>query len=668
MSLLSIHRSVGVTAALLLLVSCGDGTSPNLEGAGVRIFLNGIRYDEQTIAVGSTIVLEADVYDATGKLIDGHDFQWSSDDPGIASVTPAGVVTGNAVGTTRVIARHAVGEDTALINVAVPLSGLPDCSTGARTFEVGTPQVFSGSETAAICLPGNAEYSMVVVNTGETAAASLQTRVSAAGVRNPQGPPTPLLAPEPGPVRLTLNEAFHQHLRGEISARLEPRLAAGVDALLPTAPSLQASEGQILNFNVESGSSDGCSADNIDRRGTRVRLVTDRAIIVEDTLNPTGGFTQADYVEFGNLFDDEIWPLVTSTFGEPTDIDNNGKVFIVFTMGVNQRRENSDLPSYRGSYVGGFFFNRDLFATSGRGACKGSNAGELFYMLVPDPNGVVQGKDALGEYPARQFSLDAVKKSTPGVLVHEFQHLVNDSRRLHITKSLVWEETWLNEGLSHIAEELMFYDQANLQPRQNLGSAAFLDQTARDEFERFQLANLDRLAAMLRQPAQTSLMGADLLQTRGAAWFFLRYMADRRGGDETALWRSLVRDAKTSGLENIQRVLGEDPRPWIADWAAAVYLDDISGLTVPPKYQILSWNFRNLYPASGNFWPGSFVQVYPLAVSSLSATNGQTHSLQGGATLYLRTNVVLGGMGSVRLTVANLPPPSRLKAMVTRLR
>src|SRR5690606_11597729 len=128
--------------------------------------------------------------------------------------------------------------------------------------------------------------------------------------------------------------------------------------LQPTAPRLQVSEGQIFNFNVNSSSADGCSAASIDRRGARVRLVSQRAIIVEDTLNPSGGFTTSDYQEFATIFDNEIWPLLTSTFGEPSDIDNNGRVFILFTRGVNERKENSNLPGYSGSYVGGFAYNR----------------------------------------------------------------------------------------------------------------------------------------------------------------------------------------------------------------------------------------------------------------------------------------------------------------------
>ena len=35
-----------------------------------------------------------------------------------------------------------------------------------------------------------------------------------------------------------------------------------------------------------------------------------------------------------------------------------------------------------------------------------------------------------------------------------------------------FEETWLNEGLSHIAEELLFYRESKLAPRSNLNLSA----------------------------------------------------------------------------------------------------------------------------------------------------------------------------------------------------
>lgn len=647
-----LRRWLGRTFMLLPLIvaACGDGLGPEPRGAAVRIYLGGVVYDEQTIAVGQRLQLEAQILDAAGDQVSGQTVEWRSDKPEVASVDDAGVVLGQAVGTARIIARHQVGEDTAWINVALPVTGTLECASGGPAFGVGESRILSGPETTAICLPGGSdgsEYSLVVVNTGSTAASRLQTRVQASGVTFVPGGPTPLLFPKP-------EHTFHHTIRHEISARLEPRLRSGIDPADLAAVTRQVELNDVLPFNVETTSADGCTSPDI--RGGRVRAISNHAIVVADTLNPAGGFDAADYASFGEFFDDEVWPLVTSAFGTPSDIDRNQKVYLFFTRGVNERPENS--TTSQGIFVGGFFFNRDLFPKSGKNSCAGSNVAEMFYMLVPDPTGEVQG---------RRFSRAFVERNTRSVLVHEFQHLVNDSRRLHVNSAPVWEETWLNEGLSHIAEELMFYRLSGLQPRRNLGPDSFTSSQARQAFEIFQLANVERLSSFLRAPETSSLMGADVLATRGAAWHFLRYAADQKNA-ESEFWRALVKDTRTSGLANLEQALGEDPAPWVRDWAAAVYLDD-SGQDVAPRFRFPSWNFRLLYPAAKKLWYSLYYDAYPLRVMRLGEeAGGQELQLAGGSPAYFRTGVAAGEAGAVRITVGDLPAPSRLRVVLTRVR
>ena len=84
-------------------------------------------------------------------------------------------------------------------------------------------------------------------------------------------------------------------------------------------------------------------------------------------------------------------------------------VAILFTRAVNELT-----PANSGSYVGGFFHPRDLFPRTQsptRDVCATSNEGELFYMIVPDPTGVVNGN---------RFRLGMVDTLTTGVLAHEF--------------------------------------------------------------------------------------------------------------------------------------------------------------------------------------------------------------------------------------------------------
>ena len=71
-----------------------------------------------------------------------------------------------------------------------------------------------------------------------------------------------------------------------------------------------------------------------------------------------------------------------------------------------------------------------------------SNDGEVFYGAVP--------RDAPG---CSAYTKANVTRSQPGVFIHEFQHMISFNQHVLVRGGNV-EETWLNEGLSHFAEEL----------------------------------------------------------------------------------------------------------------------------------------------------------------------------------------------------------------------
>ena len=181
-------------------------------------------------------------------------------------------------------------------------------------------------------------------------------------------------------------------------------------------------ESGIGSFVVLNANSDqNCSSPINTRRASPA--VTTTAIVVADTANPTGGFTDAEYLSFATTFDTLIGPLDIATFGQPSDVDKNGKTIIFFTKEVNKLT-----PRGSGGVVGGFFFERDLFPktdTPDLFGCAASNFAEMYYSLVPDPTG--------------RFSDSRSKKNvqelTPSTLAHEFQHLINAGRRLYVNNA-----------------------------------------------------------------------------------------------------------------------------------------------------------------------------------------------------------------------------------------
>ena len=274
--------------------------------------------------------------------------------------------------------------------------------------------------------------------------------------------------------------------------------------------------GDLVRVNVNAV--DGCT--NGKYRIARVEAIGDKSMILADTLNPKGGFTATDFQRYAAKFDTLVYPLDEGAFGAPTDIDNNGRVGIIFTGAVNELT-----PAGSTSYVGGFTFSRDLFpklASARAQACATSNQGEYFYSLAPDP---------LGTINTNRRTAGFVDSVTVPVLAHELQHLINASRKLYVNITAdAFEVTWLDEGLAHVAEELLFYRESGTAPRTNLDVAAIRARsTIVSAFNAAMLGNAGRYRSYLNNPVAASPYASnDSLSTRGAAWSWLRYLTDQK--------------------------------------------------------------------------------------------------------------------------------------------
>jgi hypothetical protein len=404
------------------------------------------------------------------------------------------------------------------------------------------------------------------------------------------------------------------------------------------------SVGDILRLNTNTESA--CDTTTAGFRSGRVVAVGDRAVIVADTRNPAGGFTDEEYRSFAAAFDTLVYPVDVANFGEPTDLDENGRSIIFFTSAVN-----AETPRGADYIVGGFFWERDLFPKTGNGACRGSNDAEMFYMLVPDPNGTVNGNTRTKAYAQR------VTVSTLG---HEFQHLINASRRLYVTQTTTREEVWLNEGLSHVAEELLYFRASGLAPRRNVTITDVRGATGgTTTFNQYQVQNANRFATYLRTVERASpYADDDSLQTRGATWDFLRYAADRRGGSEPAFWQALV-NTNLRGMRNLQSALGASAsvRDWFRDWAVSNYTDDqVSG--VEPAFLKQSWDQRSVLSA---------LSGYPLPVRALvEGVPQRVDTLPGGGAAYFAFTVPTGVSATLRtraLGGGTVPPALRLSVV-----
>jgi hypothetical protein len=645
-------------AYLLLALAAGACDSPS--GSGPSVDRVVVTPATGTVSTSETVQLSAVARDDASQLVSNVTFAWSSLEGDVASVTQTGLVTGLRTGTARIVASASGKADTATITV---LGTLAECDApgAAITLAVGQSVQRAGAAAGILCLDGGAGGAeFTVIPFFASAGSQLSLRAQGAGLGLVTGPPTPSLAPAPlsvsaGPEAYT-DGGFHARLNQAAYDRLRP-MAAGARALyrrrhggaarLALQQAAPPAIGTVLDLNTSTES----ACDDPDVRTGRVVAVSQRAVVVADTMNPPGGMTVTDYEDVAATFDTVVYPLNVANFGEPQDVDGNGRIIIFYTRAVNEMT-----PANVDYIVGGFFYVRDLFPKAPDDVapfyCPTSNDAEMFYMLTADPAGVVNGNVR---------TVEEVLESTVGVTGHEFQHLINASRRLYVLGTENFdEEVYLNEGLSHIAEELLFYHRAQRGPRQNLGSAVVATGTAsREAFIAFGQQNEARYGEYLRNPEGSSpYEDDDDLGTRGAAWAYLRYVADRRNGNDAQLWFSLVNNEVT-GLANLQEVLGQDPIALARDFVVSVYTDDaVSG--IPAIFTQPSWNHRTLRTV--------FSSGFNLKVRPLASGGTQDMVLTRGGAAYLRAAVTAGRRGSVQLTAGSAALPDNVQVTVVRTR
>nr|MCU0624454.1 hypothetical protein [Gemmatimonadaceae bacterium] len=161
-------------------------------------------------------------------------------------------------------------------------------------------------------------------------------------------------------------------------------------------------------------------------------------------------------------------------------------------------------------------------------------------------------------------------------------------------------ETWLNEGLSHVAEELGARWYAARLP----ASGARLLPDSAYPYLRGNLTNASRWLELPSGHSLTRLAptSAGTLGERGAAWLFLRWLGAQRGTDA---WRALVQTDRV-GVANVEAVLGRPMGVAMAEFAAALWADSMPGRPRPsdgarrvgdPTLRALFFEFQQRDPA-----------------------------------------------------------------------
>ncbi len=203
--------------------------------------------------------------------------------------------------------------------------------------------------------------------------------------------------------------------------------------------------------------------------------------------------------------DDIIVPRIRALFGTESDTDSNGVINILMSARLNEQASSTD---GRVNIVG--FFNRTDFTTS-----SDSNRGEYLYAVIPD---VVISPQT------HAVSSDEFLAA----MAHELQHLVSYANHT-ILSSGEAESVWLDEGMSHLAEDVCGYGTYNI------------------AFVASYLANVNSVAIA---------GGTDTAARRGGAMLLLRYLFEQAGGASYSA--SEAGDVTGGGVSFLKAIIAND--------------------------------------------------------------------------------------------------------------
>lgn len=395
-----------------------------------------------------------------------------------------------------------------------------------------------------------------------------------------------------------------------------------------------------------------------------VTEVSNRAVIVEDTVG-AGAFTTTEYQDIARNFDDVIFAADTTYFGSPADIDANGeRIVLLFSAGVNTMSDVNP-NGYDDGIVAGFFCPADL-------GSSGGNQAEMFYLVMPDPTGEFTVAADAG------LTKEDVLTFANGTIAHEFQHLINAQTGMGGAFNV-----WLNEGLSHLAEEVVGHAATGVIPGSELTLSDYDAITGGiDAFNTYQIGNWFNLAQYLVAPSDTAglVMASDpfgpaTFRLRGTSWSFLRYLLDRfeSGLTESSRTRALIQNGASDSRDAIAAVFGVPFESLVADWATMLAVEDRTDVSPRTELQLSSYRLREMYAELGlrssTFPPGGYPLVptgLDLAVSTRRAV--ELFSYTGD---YLRLESPSGaGPSGIRLgvpdTADDLGPEVGLRVVIVR--
>jgi hypothetical protein len=510
------------------------------------------------------------------------------------------------------------------LQLAIAQAARVDCSNG------GTTVTLAGNGASYLIVP---QFAISLVPNSPIA-----YRLSASGAAVGDVAPNALMAHAPSgassavgvsvsPSTGAAQRAFDAALRRAAAARIatgawqpQPRAQTrradrAVSASIPAPGSVRA-------FRVIANAT-GTSFSTVN---AQLAFTGANVLLYIDTLAPSNGFTPAQLQAFGVLFDQTLYPIDTTAFGPPTDIDGNGRIIMLMTPAVNALTKASDCAVQ--GFVGGFFDEGDL---GGGSADSTSNHGEVFYSIVPDPSGSV----------SCAHTASNVGLTVPATFMHELQHLISFSQHFVVHNGRA-EYGWLDEGLSIVAEELgsVHYEQECPGTACRSNPAQIFPDSSQGFIQSFLF---DSYQYGLHPDTSSVTLHSDSdggFSWRGGDWLLMRWLGDQM---PAGFYKKLDQNSAT-GVANIESASGQPFPTLFANFGLALVTDSLPGAprtTAPAANRFVTRNMRLLWSRLFATSPGEFPVAFPISIATLSSDT-TSRSMVPGTNVYFRLNTAAG--------------------------
>ncbi|HEU5175687.1 MAG TPA: hypothetical protein VFT96_13110 [Gemmatimonadaceae bacterium] len=389
---------------------------------------------------------------------------------------------------------------------------------------------------------------------------------------------------------------------------------------------------------------------------TRVVYATAHAILVEDVKAPLAGRMDSVFRSIGDEFEQTMWPVLTTYFGDPlrmdARLDANGKLIMLFSPTVNDKFND----------IAGFVIGCDFF-TRAQGV-PSSNEGEVFYAMVPTSETVGTGNETIRGW----------RRTMRSTIIHEAKHITSYAAR--IATNAEPEESWLEEGTARHSEEIYARSVNGATWKGNATYAALAC-----EVRPLEAGCTDRPYVMFKHydglydylganggKSPLGKVGTDDYTFYSSAWSLVRWAADL-AASEPAFFLALTGGPRT-GISNLESAAA---RPWaemVGDWTMALALDDYTGLATARPQRVASWNMRDVFRGMNadfrEYYPRA--QPWPSQTVQFGAFTVQGTSLRGGSGSVVQLAGTWPGSQIVELQLPGGGVPSTtLRLVATRV-